>query len=248
MTFLDDDDLYHRDRLAQIVRTFSLVPDLCYYHNAFTLFRGNSRLGGDAPAPMTTNPVLGSFRPGSDRDAPRAESRAFLRFLSERNRERNMSSTAISREFGLTVASSFERVATLTDTFLLFAALGGTGTLAFDPTPLTMVRRHGSNTSQSGADISRRREAWEVVEGVVRASGSNRTLVRYLGLREARALIFDHLIGVPASRHELWRAMETAVRAARISGLRNTVLYSTMGLAGTVSFPWLSSLAPFITS
>jgi hypothetical protein len=246
VTFLDDDDLYQPDRLARVLGFFERHGDLGYYHNAFSLFTEEPRGTAGTPRRTPSDPVIGTFRPGSSQNPGCADAASLLRFLSAGSLERNLSSAAISRALGLAIAPSVARVEGLTDTFLLFAALSSPGVLAFDSVPLTMVRRHPSNTSKSRRDLAKRRSAWEVIEEVVHGSDPNPTLDRYLRLREARSVIFDHLVGQPASRRELWLATETVLRSAPYSGPRKALIYSALGMASAVPIPGIGAAVPLV--
>ncbi len=239
VTFLDDDDLYHPDRLERVLRAFDAIPGLAFYHNGYSLFSG--RPAAPVGSTAAAQDALVQGRAEGSRDG----SHEFLRFLSVRNRERNLSSSAILRDVGQQFLPYVERIEGHTDTFLLFVGLASHGLLAFDSAQWTQVRRHPTNTSSSEQDLTKRRDAWSAIQDMVHASHPGGALEGYLALRQARSLIYEHLAGEPVTRPEIWSATRTVLREHDISGWSNSLIDSALGIGGLASLPGLAPAARF---
>lgn len=238
VTFLDDDDLYDPGRLERVARSFGAVPGLTFYHNGYSLFTQ----GDPSDRPPSEVERASALPTGSTAHSGR-QLTAFLRFLSARNRERNLSSSAILRDTGLRFLTYLEQIEGHTDTFLLFVGLASHGVLAFDPESLTRVRRHAANSSSAPGDLRKRRGAWTIIEEMVRESGPDIATEHYLSMRRARSLIYEHLAGEPVARSDLWRATRTVLRERAVSGWPNTLVDSALGVGGLVAFPGLAPAA-----
>jgi glycosyltransferase involved in cell wall biosynthesis len=159
LTFLEDDDLYAPDRLAQVRSAFE-DPELGYYHNATQLIDRN---GASAP---------GRFRAESRRDlgvAARDRSAAAVRRLLRASAYFNLSSIALRRE-ALEPALPHLRQTNLTcDNLLFYSALVSRLGLRNDARPLTYYRLHRSASWESPGSpefFERERRKWaSIVDG-----------------------------------------------------------------------------------
>ena len=162
LTFLEDDDLYAPDRLAQVRSAFE-DAELGYFHNASQLIDRN---GASAP---------GGFRAESRREvrvAARDRSAAAVRRLLRASAYFNLSSVAVRRA-ALEPALPHLGSTNLTcDNLLFYSALVSGLGLRNDPRPLTYYRLHAS-ASWTGTDgpafFEREARKWEgIVDGFER--------------------------------------------------------------------------------
>jgi glycosyltransferase involved in cell wall biosynthesis len=162
LTFLEDDDLYAPDRLAQVRSAFE-DPELGYFHNATQLIDRN---GASAS---------GRFRAESRRDlrvAARDRSFAAVRRLLRASAYFNLSSVAIRRD-ALAPALPHLGPTNLTcDNLLFYSALVSPFGLQNDARPFTYYRLHASAswTEAEGPDFfEREARKWEgIVTGFER--------------------------------------------------------------------------------
>lgn len=217
LIFLDDDDAFRPQKIGRFWERIRAHPGAWYYHNSFTFFRRTSDLEplvGPSLRPPGTVQVMDWSDPGR-----------MLRFLASRNRETNLSSTAVRRELVERARPSLTRLRGLSDTFFLFAALAVGRPLIFDHDDLTCVRRHSRNTSTRGSDVRRREEAWELIADLLRETSPRPELNVYLEIRRARAILAHSLLGPRKDSGELRKALRTVIRYTPISGAPLSLQY-----------------------
>lgn len=232
LVLLDDDDLFLPEKLSHVQATFTRNPDIDYYHNNFELFGRTTRSSPTFPEAKRLS---------------RVDSTSTLRFLSQADREENMSSTVVRRALVLDYQSVLSRASGLQDTLLFFCALVAGKVMVFDPAVLTKVRSHTRNTSNSMSDLVRRTNSWKLIREIVLATPGNSGLMSYYNIRLSRSVIYDHLLGARKTRQELWVAIMELIRALRVSGPIRTSEYVFLGALGIVSPSLGRGLRPFLT-
>lgn len=138
LCFLDDDDIFLREKLASVDREFSDDPTLGYYHNGFQVVDDELKPFDRAPFHQPGRRML---LPAGDWGARSLPSNALrLGF--------NTSSVSVRRDWLGPFLPSFEsREAEWSDAMMLACALiSGRGVLV-DPTVLTQYRYHDSWTN-----------------------------------------------------------------------------------------------------
>ncbi len=138
LCFLDDDDIFLREKLAVVDREFSADPTLGYFHNGFQVVDNDLRPYDRTPFPQPERRLLLPAGDGRRRALPPNALR--LGF--------NTSSVSVRRDWLDPFLPSFEpREAEWSDAMMLGCALvSGRGVLV-DPVALTQYRYHDSWTN-----------------------------------------------------------------------------------------------------
>ncbi len=136
--FLDDDDMFTRDKLASVERTFAADPSLGYLHNGFQVVDEDGKPFDRTPFPQTEARV---YLPAGDGRTRRLPTNALrLGF--------NTSSVSVRRDWLPPFLPSFDhRESEWSDALLLAAALASGRAVLSDPTKLTLYRYHESWTN-----------------------------------------------------------------------------------------------------
>lgn len=136
ISFLDDDDIFHNEKLQYIYNIFNKYDDLIYFHNAYLEIDNNDnllQLNSDAIRATNFNDfILNQKNNESILDG--------LKHLSDFN----LSSIAIAKSIKDTEYVS--HIFHMTDTSLFYLALTHNGTIYISSTKLTMIRRHISTS------------------------------------------------------------------------------------------------------
>lgn len=246
LVFLDDDDVFEPGKLSRVQAAFRDRPEILYYHNCFSQFSGRCPdLGGgrsSEPSNSLKSPPRGAQHVFGDGDTAR-----LLGFLARSNREQNMSSTAIRKDVILRNRHLVRKIEGLQDTFLLFCALRGGGSVLFDDSKLTRVRRHSRNASRTQADVEKRVRAWGIVANLIETGFPPPIATQYYSIRHSRATIFERALGAPFSDKEVISALGTVLRSASLSGARKTGYYSILGCLALGSSSATAILRPLLT-
>ena len=151
LCFLDDDDLFHEDKLAEVRRVFGAHPKLEYYHNAVVPF-GEA---GSGVAPPRDRRPYGPDR-GLLQDVDKATVDAESLFWAGGGF--NASAIAVRRELVRAEANRLRAVERSHSLALFYLALLRSSDLYFDGRPWTRYRLHSENWSATrGAPL---REQW----------------------------------------------------------------------------------------
>jgi glycosyltransferase involved in cell wall biosynthesis len=138
LCFLDDDDIWLRDKLAFVDREFTADPTLGYFHNGFEVVDENLRPFSRSPFPQPGARLV--IRAGDPRSRPVPANALRIGF--------NSSSVSVRRGWLTPFLPSFEhREAELSDAMMLATALISGWTVTADPTKLTLYRYHDSWTN-----------------------------------------------------------------------------------------------------
>ena len=138
LCFLDDDDVWMRDKLAVVDREFSRDPTLGYFHNGFDVVDDDLRPFDRSPFPQPG--VRLEIRAGDARRRPVPANVLRIGF--------NSSSVSVRRGWLAPFLPSFEhREAEVSDAMMLCSALLSGWTVLADPARLTQYRYHDSWTN-----------------------------------------------------------------------------------------------------
>ncbi len=137
VAFLEDDDLLHPDRLAEIHRAFAADAELGFFHNAQLTFE-------DGVSPTFPDP-LPALPPTRVPPGPRTyEDCERLWTLGAGY---NASSTAVRREFLAPHLAQLAKMRVGIQPYFFYRAWCSSASLLLDARPLTGVRLHASNTT-----------------------------------------------------------------------------------------------------
>jgi glycosyltransferase involved in cell wall biosynthesis len=229
LVFLDDDDLFDPRKLARVEATFLANPKLAYYHNDFSQFY-RSRGPSDPASRRDEEDRSRHLHLGRQITFQADDSDRMLPFLARANREQNMSSVAVKKDLIIRNRDFIKKIQGLQDTLLLFCAISGAGSVIFDDSRLTWVRRHAGNVSKTVVDAERRVRAWQVVSDLIQSNGPLGLAASYFAIRHSRATIFERAMGAQVSTQSIAEALRTVLNSAAVSGSRNTAIYSLLAL------------------
>ncbi len=138
LSFLDDDDVWKREKLASVDREFSRDPTLGYFHNGFDVVDDRLRPYERSPFPQPSERL--EIRAGDVRTRPVPPSALRMGF--------NSSCVSVRRGWLSPFLPSFEhREAEVSDAMMLCAALLSGWSVLADPAKLTQYRYHDSWTN-----------------------------------------------------------------------------------------------------
>ncbi len=137
VAFLEDDDLFHPDRLEQIHRAFAEDPELGFYHNAQRTFPD-----GVAPAFPVPLPVRPLVRVPAGRRTNEDCERVWTLGAGY-----NASSTAMRRDVLEPHLGELATMRVGIAPYLFYRAWCSGSALVMDARPLTAVRLHAANTT-----------------------------------------------------------------------------------------------------
>jgi len=176
LTFLDDDDMYVKNRLEEVYKAFTSYDRLVYFHNSRTIIDGN---GNVLERPPPSLPIPKNLVGGSpiiiDVDKLRGLAKRYnvsvadLILKVRAGADFNNSSVAVRRRIVESHIQLLKRVPASIDNFVFVSSLKAGGLMYFTDEKLTLYRVHGEN--------------WSYYAHIAR-SGSNETC-----LKRARALI-----------------------------------------------------------
>ncbi len=130
ITFLDDDDLFSKDKLERVYDAF-LKHDIGFYHN--DCFKGNT-------------PLLDPLRVKDEGDCKIIKN-YFFHSVSIKRATFNMSSIAVKTSIISKYKEEFRKVTANSDVFVLLLALFERQVLFLDGNKLTFYRLHDKNVS-----------------------------------------------------------------------------------------------------
>ena len=150
VAFLDDDDIFERDKLEKMVSKFDSYPDCVYYHNNVSLINVSSSAIIEIPDPYNKQ-ITRSFI--------WYPMRGYRKILRQRG-DFNMSSIAVNRETLLRYIDVFSQISTSQDSIIFFLLLQLKSPFYLDKSPTTKYRLHDSETNAVSPqkDASRRME------------------------------------------------------------------------------------------
>lgn len=137
VAFLEDDDLFHPDRLEQMHRAFTEDPDLGFFHNAQLTFPD-----GEAPAFAGPLPARRPVRVPRDRRTNEDCERIWTLGAGY-----NASSTAMRRDLLEPHLDELAKLRVGLPPYLFYRAWCSPMALTVDERPLTAVRLHSTNTT-----------------------------------------------------------------------------------------------------
>ena len=136
ISFLDDDDIFHNEKLQNVYEIFNKYDDLIYYHNAFLEIDNNDNL-----LELNSDNIRASNF--NDFIINQKHNKSVLNGLKHLS-DFNLSSIAIAKSIKDTEYIS--HISHMTDTSLFYLALTHNGTIYISSKRLTMIRRHISTT------------------------------------------------------------------------------------------------------
>ncbi len=221
LCFLEDDDLFAREKLAAVREVFEREQDLVYFHHNVQVMGA----GGEPLAPesyrgdtIRTLARLGSLRMGPSERATMLPQLPMDPYFSA-------SAIAVRRTAVAPHLTVLREVNLVPDCFLFFASLLSKGALRWDGRPLTTYRLHGSNASsadpRSPGDFLGNMSAWsrgiapslEAIERMVAAGGGGPELHAIRGVRAVQE-VYAVLRDPGSHRGDMRRAL-TALREHR---------------------------------
>ena len=142
IAFLDDDDMFERNKLEKLHNIFIENPSIIYYHNAQNFVNNSGKLVNNGTS------VLSGILTSEEliRDLPKLLKRHKIGELFF-----NLSSCAIKKEVYLDKSSELSKIKGHTDDFMFFSALNGDNNLYYDKERLTLYRIHDSSSRIKGA-------------------------------------------------------------------------------------------------
>lgn len=145
VAFLDDDDLWEKDKLRRVSKVFE-EDSVSFYHNQVNyVSTHNNEIRYTRPVEKRGAQDLGApFKVTRTCDA------ATVRRLLDAQVDFNLSSMAIRKSFFVPFMDSLTRINATTDGFFFWTALFGRGRLYVDSEKLTRYRVHPFNTSGGG--------------------------------------------------------------------------------------------------
>lgn len=158
ISFLDDDDMFHSNKLEIVYNTFSSNRDIAYYWNDFT--------------------SKNSFSLVSINDSSVAIYNSFKKVLTIGNKVRyNMSSITINRNnISFVEKKLFSNIESGQDIALFFLSLSNRGKFAFDKRKLTFYRIHSlssMHTSNANDFVRQYRSIKYIEEKIIEADIKN---------------------------------------------------------------------------
>ena len=147
VTFLEDDDLYCKDRIEHILRSFRDNKDLDYYHNRAVHFRAPTfLLKKPKICSVKSAQVLLDNKDKNDGDITKATEYKLNKYQADYN----LSSMAFRKDFIIDHAKEIAKLGTrYIDTFVFSIALYKGNSLLIDSKILTSIRINEFNASQS---------------------------------------------------------------------------------------------------
>ena len=168
IAFLDDDDVWGRERLKKILRTFSLYPNLVYYHNS-TWFMDSL---GKPIELLFRNPAR--VRKGNYFGKP-INFKEISRLISVAAGF-NLSSIAISKSAFVSSLETLRQITANTDGFFFWVSLINRAEVYIDKRELTGYRIHDQNGSiaknqlENGEEFLRQMGTYNLLLGFARES------------------------------------------------------------------------------
>jgi hypothetical protein len=145
VTFLDDDDLYAPDRLAELASVFEHHPEVGYYRNAIAPFEQTDDRERPLPVREGRWKVPKGRLPLRQPIPPAARNSRVVARLWQSDQGFNLSSMAVRKSSLESVASWLPRVRQAASAFLFYASVLGSQSLWLDDTPRTWYRLHEEN-------------------------------------------------------------------------------------------------------
>lgn len=184
VAFLDDDDIWHKDRLIEILEVFSSFSSVIYYHNSQWFLDSN----GNSIVPIFKNP--GRFNKATYKvDASDSKDISKLLNLAVGF---NLSSIAILKMAFVNSLEKLMLITANTDGFFFWNALILKGEIYVDNRKLSGYRIHFQNVSLSNEtqsnenEILRQMKTIEIIETFVNGNtkdAKNKVIRQYLSLQ-----------------------------------------------------------------
>ena len=184
IAFLDDDDVWDRDRLKKILCTFSLYPNLGYYHNS-TWFMDSL---GKPIELLFRNPAR--VRKGNYFGKP-INFKEISRLISVAAGF-NLSSIAISKSAFVSSLETLRLITANTDGFFFWVSLINRAEVYIDKRELTGYRIHDQNRSiaknqlENGEEFLRQMDTYILLLGLAKESFKDKvgeTLYQHINLQ-----------------------------------------------------------------
>ena len=170
IALLDDDDLFHPLRLAEVSRAFEENPDLGFFHNAHVTFR--DRESPMFPATLSRREWL--------RIPPGRRTKSDCERIWTEGAGYNGSSTVVRRSLLEPCLDEIRDIRKGVPPYLFYRAWSWSAAIVMDPRPLTAVRLHSENTTPTRFQGRRARFA-RLVLIAPDLSADARTILALLG-------------------------------------------------------------------
>jgi hypothetical protein len=211
--FLDDDDLWTPATGAVLRGSFGARPDLVY------LCHGHRPIDAEGRPVAASHPELIEKDPGRFASWDGKDFRRLVRTIWPGNN----SSTVVRRSWATDWLPDFRRAGWSADLFWLVAALGSGRSVDILPEPLTLLRLHDRNMSQTrgSTPVDFRRRHRETSERFARSTavlaelanartGPTSSMTRYLSEHAEGYRFFAALEAGDRPRRAAWRALRRA--------------------------------------
>ncbi|MBX8642657.1 MAG: glycosyltransferase family 2 protein [Thermoplasmata archaeon] len=142
--FLDDDDLFSKDKLKRVYDTFSKFPDVGFYKHQFEYID----TAGNRLHRLTEERHISNFKGAEYFLIRDSEKLSKISQYSLIGPDMNISTMCIRKDVLSSVRNYLESVTFLSDTFLLAASLISPYSLFFDSASLSSYRVHSKSTSR----------------------------------------------------------------------------------------------------
>ena len=149
IAFLDDDDLFHPERLNEVRRVFADDPDLGFFHNAQVTFRDGEPPPFPAPLPRADPVRIPSTR----------RTTLDCQAIWNQGAGYNASSTAVRRSLLEPHLRELGGITMSGPPYLFYRAWCSSSALMIDRRPLTAVRLHSQNATPTRIQDRRARFA-----------------------------------------------------------------------------------------
>lgn len=209
ISFLDDDDIWHNERLQQVLNVFNSNPDISYYHNSPWYIDGRGR----ALTPYFQNPK----RVNKGTELIRPASMSEISKLINLGSSFNLSSIAVHRT---TLTKSIKLIKAITasqDSFFFWNAILAGKLIYQDNKILTGYRMHETNTSLSENNKMRHREligqldTLRLLQELCEATSLNGLVYRNLQLQQLE-LQSKYIMNSRGSRVTLFSILKRVIK------------------------------------
>lgn len=142
ISFLDDDDIFHHEKLEYLYKIFNEHPDLMYFHNAYLEIDDNDNL-----LELNVNSI--HSRNFNDFIIDQNDNKSII-FGLQHSADFNLSSISVSKS--IKNKEYIKHISRMTDTSIFYLALANNGTVYISSKRLTKIRFHVSTSRLSIED------------------------------------------------------------------------------------------------
>lgn len=189
ITFLEDDDIYNKDRIKTLIDQFKKFPNITFYHNSTLEINEYGEKIKRNHHPQVRKSVL--------TESKNLEN--LLAYLVSKNADFNNGSIAIRKKILLNNLDVYKNAtdisSSFTDMLYFLFSLNSNGLIFIDSKVMTNVRRHDSASVKISGGTSTfiefqqkfNNDLLKVVQYLTHAMQFNKTAGKYITIKEARA-------------------------------------------------------------